>query len=890
MKLYLLRYNNYYNRLVKREIDSIYPPDAEHQVEWTVTALEKYQQYLIGDPIEGVNFIENDGVNTEQVINWAGEHPDYVVVTDEENNLTSRWFVISERRTTHGQLLLALRRDLIVDYYNDVMSAPTFVEKGFINDPDDPAIFNQESLTFNQIKTREIELADESGCPWVVGYVPRDASLGKIGPISFPIFNAAEAIEVNGINNWEYNKYRTGRAIYTPQKATVYTTIQGDSFGFFTSTVKNYRVPLTYNIQTEKVSKGECYYASTKASDRFYTIRVEGKDYFSGYQTNFDNIANAAKRSLDDSISFYKTNKSQIITSAQGVLANYYGVEQVDQVEYNEIKALNGTLLYDNDSGIYYSVGISTERIPIEGIPVNNNATLRSQYLDSIFPTMPTSKISTIVGASVVTGAQLNASVDIAKSNDTNTSWRLTGYADVIRLEVNQVSLEVQTQVPADRLHLSDSPYDMFCMPYAEGLTIYNGETELVKSTSKFAALFMAQAVATSLGSGAIYDIQILPYCPFRECLTEKGIDVSVARYSTIDSIDSQNPDVVSVPQSVMIWCNKSTFSFPIAINIPEETDAVLKKIEHLTKKYRLCSPNYSGAFEFSPQMNGGLTTINVDCTYKPFNPYIHLAPDFGGLYGDDYNDARGLICGGDFSTAQVQSAWADYQMQNKNYLAIFDRQIENLELTQSIERKREKVAAVAGVISGGISGAASGAQAGGVAGPYGAAIGAGIGLTAGAGLSAYGAIKDIEYNNALRREALDYRNDMFQMQMENIQALPQGLAKTSADTANNKYIPFIEVYTSDVEGTSFQADALRNKIKYNGMTIERIDVLNNYIRNYMPQDINSQGDNFDYGPTYIKGRLIRLEELAEDYHIAVALADEVFQGVFMPVEIDEEE
>ena len=52
----------------------------------------------------------------------------------------------------------------------------------------------------------------------------------------------------------------------------------------------------------------------------------------------------------------------------------------------------------------------------------------------------------------------------------------------------------------------------------------------------------------------------------------------------------------------------------------------------------------------------------------QPYQPYIHLNPNFGSLYGEDFNDARGLILGGDFSIATLSNEWKNYETQNKNY------------------------------------------------------------------------------------------------------------------------------------------------------------------------------------------------------------------------------
>lgn len=98
---------------------------------------------------------------------------------------------------------------------------------------------------------------------------------------------------------------------------------------------------------------------------------------------------------------------------------------------------------------------------------------------------------------------------------------------------------------------------------------------------------------------------------------------------------------------------------------------------------------------------------------------------------------------------------------------------------------------------------------------------------------------------------------------MGNIQALPSSLAKTSALTFNNKIFPILEYYTC----TDEEKQALRDKIKYNGMTVGRIGIIVDFIREEK---------------TYIKGKLIRLESIDEDFHILNAIADEMNKGVFI--------
>ena len=92
MTLYILKYNNYYNRLVKSE-----------------STIDEYKQYLIYPQteigvIQSVNFNPNDGVDTQHVIG-VGEYDgtgDYLIAVDEDGEIVSRWFIIDTVRTRAG--------------------------------------------------------------------------------------------------------------------------------------------------------------------------------------------------------------------------------------------------------------------------------------------------------------------------------------------------------------------------------------------------------------------------------------------------------------------------------------------------------------------------------------------------------------------------------------------------------------------------------------------------------------------------------------------------------------------------------------------------------------------------------------------------------------------
>ena len=286
-------------------------------------------------------------------------------------------------------------------------------------------------------------------------------------------------------------------------------------------------------------------------------------------------------------------------------------------------------------------------------------------------------------------------------------------------------------------------------------------------------------------------------------------------------------------------------------------TNVLDLKVSNQVEMMRLAAPNYSSFFDVNVQRNKGIEYIHVDCMYKPYQPYIHLNPNFKGLYGSDYNDARGLICGGDYSIALATDAWATYQLQNKNYQAIFDRQIQQLEVQQSIQAQSDVANAIAGVGTGAIGGALVGAKFGG---GYGAIAGAVVGGVT----SAVGGAADVMNNQRMRELQISTMKDIHGYQLGNIKALPQGLSKTDYLTNNNKLFPFMEFYTC----TPIEEQAVRSQLDYNGMTINRVGKISEFqTTNELP---------------YIKAKLIRID-LTDDAHLVKDIADELATGVYLP-------
>ena len=255
--------------------------------------------------------------------------------------------------------------------------------------------------------------------------------------------------------------------------------------------------------------------------------------------------------------------------------------------------------------------------------------------------------------------------------------------------------------------------------------------------------------------------------------------------------------------------------------------------------------------------MNQGIDSFDIECTYKPYNPYIHISPNYKGLYGQDFDDIRGLICGGDFSLPQTNNAWETYQINNKNFASIFAREQSHLERTQKWQMEQAGIGGLLGAVGAGLSGGATGMIIGG---PAGAAIGA-VGSAA---ASLGGMAADVNYLAKSQKEQMSYQQDMYNYQLGNIQARPQGLARNTGVNFNTRLFPIIEVY----EATEQENNMFLNKLKYNGMTVGAIGTLSDY---------NSVSDL-----TYVQGQLLRLEDIGEDYHTAMTIYEEIAKGLYI--------
>lgn len=802
MKLCLYNFNNYANRILDRR-----------------NKLEDYQDYFIKSTPNGVNFNPGDGVNTSIVLNIADDEiPNYIIcVPDGTLDIHSRWYVIDANRTTGNQYRVNLLRDVLADYYEDVYNSTAFIQKGMLP-MSSPFIYNSEGMSFNQIKKEEIPLYDISECPWIVAYLSTNKPTNEVKWLPS---NVKADIDVSSLGQWdytaenEYNVYQAGTGAYHawtfngPIGGNMLTEFSWNNSGK-QPTISNSNYYGTYQKEINSHNTSLSLYIETSPDGVSNAINAGIKSLISNTTTNIDNKIK----------SWYSSN-----LTGNGLLENV------------------GKIIKETSTGKVYRIGVSYGNIETVS---NDVATGTNPY---IYLQGIVDKVSVIQG----TG--------------NNASYTVTYKVQKIRPVFSELAQEDAISIPFSDSGraLKDAPYYMVAMPVEGNVKLKSGDSFIAESDVAYG---LAQQMGRVLGS-ELYDIQLLPYCPIPTILYRQNQKPIIDLRSLTENFDYVLiTNEKGTKKSVMFYCTESSFNSTVYLTTEQQAriDSIVYqsydfKVQNECDKWRLCSPGYTNTYDFSMAKNGGFKGFNIQCTYKPFNPLIAINPVYSGLYGRTFNkEQRGLILSGDFSMPRVTDAWIQYQLNNKNYEDIFNRQMVNMDVQQGIQRQEAIWGMIAGSISGGVSGGVSGSIIGG---PM-SAVGAGIGATLGAGASLAAGIADYKNMQKLQSEQKSYATDMYNYNLGNIKATPNTLTKTSAFTILNKLVPFLEYYTC----TDDEKQAFINKLSYNGMSIGVIGTVGTYI------------DNMYKNHKYIQGSIIHIDLPNEEAHMRNTINDELMKGI----------
>lgn len=869
-KIYLLSYNNYNNRQVKK--------------------LNTISDYVNGGYVltsfETANFEYKDGISSSLIVNKkiVSLQPDYILVEDIDTRVVdnstdpatvsegqfSRWFIIDSDLIRGNQYSFNIRRDIWVDHYDLAMNSTYFIERGYVSDSND-LIFNDEGQKFSQIKKGQTELYDETGCPWIVGFLPRNSGeSGKLSSdktITTNVYTSDANIVVTNISDWQYNQYRNtwtyaDNLTDMPYQATYKFPVRNIVNG---NTIKYERVGISLNF-TKHVLTNNFYleagatqydtgiYAISKTQSQYDTLKEETHFWYDATPQT-DSAIILLDKGIGQSLvnnSYSHYNRTLGYFRALGPNGGY----NPNNTLYSQLQSLNGKTIKDTTANKVYRISVNTENHSTQYTYTSGDTNMENLITDLV-NYLPGS-IYTTYGSTTAYGYAPTVYSDNFVRID----------LDLMRCKITLVEIaNVSTTIPKDdqsntvyRTHLVDAPYDMFAIPYGP-LVVKEGNSTY--TCNKDVGLAIAQAFVTELGAELVYDLQLMPYCPVREYIqSDDTFDITAANTTQVRPITLGGGTV-----NYVFYCSQSQFEIislkaknqsPYSIDLDQDA-----KKQYNTQMYRLCSPNWASIFEFSPAMNGGVDCIQVTATYKPFNPYVRVHPKWGRMYGDpQIYDGRGLILSGDFSLTRVTDVWTEYELNNKNYLKAFNREIESLELQNKIGTQQDVWSAISGIIKGTVGGAIAGQYQGGNTGSF---IGAGIGTA----MSAVGGALDITNNMTLRNDTINKAHTLFSYQMDNIKALPNTLANVGCLTYDNALVPVLEFY----EASDDEIDAFEKKMRYYGMSVMKVGQVTEYL--------NPLQESF------IQGSLLRLlvpegVNTEADNHLAEELSKEIQKGLYI--------
>lgn len=874
--VYLLSYNNYNNRQVKK-LDSI-------------------NDYINGgyvlNVLQNANFEMNDGISSKLIINqsYVDVEPDYILVEDISSRVVdtlgnlvssefSRWFIIDSTLVRGNQYEFTVRRDIWVDHFDLCMNSTYFIERGYVQ-PSNDLIFNNEQQQFSQIKKSQTPLYDETGCPWIVGYLPKKINKSAETTIKSIVRPDSADYVVSDITLWDYYQYVTTN----PDHEYVYSDDIEDAFRFMIQLpIKNitgqgtsYQMGYFGYSLKEKTTYGADVHDMKLLYPNTFTEQETGFGYFERTQAQWDDDVsdkNWYNTNYSNLNSYIQILNRTILNNQVGhfsgsnytnALAQFRSAYNIDVNTFNYIENnLNGKTIKDTSTGKVYAISLTDRVIDKLEYPTGFDQTNLKNYIRSMLSLNYGSSYSPTMYGYVV------------NTKDSNDNDQIECIWKVKQIQINLTEVgNAKTYLPQDdtesdgiittyRNHLVDQVYDMFAIPYGP-LEVKDGADTY--TCNKDIGLAIAQAFVTTLGSDVVYDLQMLPYCPVREYIQSDG---------TFDITTSDNTKVRPIyfgdnliPINYVFYCTNSkidNITLMHKVNdawTPYSVEITDTKLQYNTEMYRLSSPNFASSFEFNAAQNGGVNSFKFSATYKPYNPYIRVRPEFGRMFGEDFRDGRGLIIQGDFSIPTMSNAWVNYELQNKNYLNSFNREIQSMNLQNKIASENDIWQAVAGSVQGTASGAVAGGMVGG---GYGAIAGAVIGGVS----SVAGGIRDIENNRKLRNDAISKAKTLFNYQMDNIKALPDTIRNVGALTIDNVLVPVLEFY----QASDDEIDTFNKKMQYYGMTVMKVGAISEYIN---PNE-----------ETFVQGELLRLlppqgVNTEADNHLAEEISNELQKGLYI--------
>lgn len=598
-----------------------------------------------------------------------------------------RWFVLESERTRNGQYRIALKRDVLADHLNQILNAPCFVEKGNITDINDPLLYNNESMTYNQIKKEEYALKDNSGTAWIVGYMAKNRA-------NTPENVSTQIAIIDGVPVEYYDEEDlpfsvdpdsgTSTYVYENNKVGILLPFSslgpGGGWNLFAITqgfksLGNVNLSCDYHAGTlgrsgSTVNDNDAltdlnnwgYDKFTDALATAYNVKYNDTNIFS--ITPIGSSTNVNVYSKKYLISSGNPADSGFDTNKVGTYVDFQATSVADSA-LSAIKTLvNGYIANDgygpaafdvnNYADKYVKIGSNYYRMSFNSTGNYRTDVFVPSAANNAFPTIAAVGSNTAARhiKSDLSTPMTNLLTAYANNNSslisTTTYLKPAAQAIAISKEYSVVLSRISTETLEVTLNTGkrityDCPANIFAIPYGS-FKFKTADDSDVFTTQKEEGLALARAIAQKLGSSVCYDLQLVPYVPsqiIRDLMANSDT-------LTLTDLETANYDVATrTALGVTSTCSfvlypsscKGTFDITQAINKYYDqtySSALNAKISNETQLCRLVSPNFNGMFEFSLAKNNGVSKFNVDYTYKPILPYIHVNPDFKFIYGQD--------------------------------------------------------------------------------------------------------------------------------------------------------------------------------------------------------------------------------------------------------------
>jgi hypothetical protein len=419
MTIYLLKYNNYYNRIIKRytTIDELLDRDDVEEI----------------GTFENVNFNPGDGVATQLTLNYTPliQQPNYLVVEDRSYPgiiSLSSWFILDAQYVRLGQYVLSLRRDLVNDLWDALADSPFFIEKATLP-ANSPFIFNNENMTYNQIKTDEQILTDKTNIPWIVGYMNRDVANNSDLSITISDNDVSIVAEYAKDEEYTYNKY-ADQNFYAPSL----TESPIFRLNFF-------RI---VNIDTQKY----CYVWNNSKQE------VVGYNEGTATGPYLYNLGAGTRGFPCNRMAYTNSEWVQPLKTALN-LVNWKSLDiHAAGQNLNTTTELQNLI---NENGKIYKLGDKIVKIHVDRqYSLDTVQNVAVGYNSAVGVEMQ--KVSNSLGSAGVLNTNVSSTDNVFELRIPVVCYKLT-YEEL-------VNNELKITIPQVRTHTIDTPYDIFCIPY----------------------------------------------------------------------------------------------------------------------------------------------------------------------------------------------------------------------------------------------------------------------------------------------------------------------------------------------------------------------------------------------------------------------------------------